>query len=350
MTNAAAAIRRRTVMWMAAAGVIAAVLAIASGLPPPPPGLRAEVGQAVLPGFGANAPKVGLVMVTTLEETYHLVRNPNGWVIAEKGAFPVDPERIAELTRALTAITYARPMTRDDKKFDRIGLGDPAKRGAGALLEVGDGNGNNFAKLIVGYRDGRSYVRTPDDLQAWAVDGATLPPLQRGARWADLAVVELAPEQILDVQVRPTGSPAYRLTPADASGQHFNLAPPHSSRRVLASFAPTLTASALSRFSPIDVAPASSIASGVPAAQYIARARTGVTLIVQAWRSHDRGWVTIGAATNETATKEAKADAAAINQRAAGWAFALTELDWGAFATPLSGLVESRSSFSGPHR
>ena len=340
MTQAAAAIRRRTVVWMAGAGAIAVVLAVVSSLPPQQQRPRAEVGEAVLPGFGANAPKVGLVMVTTSEETYHLVHNSEGWVIAEKGSFPVDAERVAELTRALTAIKYARAMTRDDKKFDRIGLGDPAKGGTGALLEVGDGNGNNFAKLIVGYRDGRSYVRAPDDLQAWAVDGATLPPLQRGARWADLDVVGIAPDQLLDVQVRPSGAPAYRLVPADASGQQFNLAPPYASRRVLASFAPTLTATALSRLAPIDVAPASSIASGAPASQYIARTRAGVAVIVQAWRSHDRGWVTIGAATDESATAEARADAEAINKRAAGWAFALTELDWGAFATPLAALVE----------
>lgn len=340
MTRVAAATRRRTVIWLAAVAGIAALLGAASFLPPPQPKARAEVGAPVLPGLAANAGKVNLVMVTTSEETYHLARNPTGWVLAEKGSFPVDAERIAELTRALTAIKYARPMTRDDKKFDRIGLGDPTKGGTGALIEVGDGSGNSFAKMIVGYRDGHSYVRMPDDLQAWAVDGATLPPLQRGARWLDLDVVGLAPPQILNVQVRPGKGPPYRLTPVDTSGQQFTLAPPYAARRVLASFAPTLAATALSRFAPIDVAPANSIATGAPLSQYIVRTRAGVAVIVQAWRSHDRGWVTIGAATGENATAEAKAGAESINKRAVGWAFALTELDWGAYTTPLAALVE----------
>jgi hypothetical protein len=194
--------------------------------------------------------------------------------------------------------------------------------------------------LLVGDRDGTSYVRMPDDLQAWAVDGATLPPLQRGARWLDLDVVGVAADQIVDVQVRPKSGPSYRLIPADETGQQFSLAPPHASRGVVASFAPTLAATALSRFSPIDVAPANGIAAGAPVSQYIVRTRQGVAIIVQAWRSGDRGWVTIGAATGEGAAPGARADAEAINARTAGWAFALTELDWGAFATPLAALVE----------
>jgi hypothetical protein len=311
-----------------------------SFLPPGPSATRAEVGSLVLPDFAANAGKVQLVMVTTGEESYHLVHNPDGWVLSEKGSYPVEPERIAELTRALSAIRYARPMTRDDKKFDRIGLGDPTQGGTGALLEAGDGSGTSFARLIVGYRDGTSYVRMPDDLQAWAVDGAALPPLQRGARWLDLDVVSVAADQIVDVQVRPKGSTSYRLVPADSAGRQFNLAPPHASRNAVASFAPTLAATALSRFAPIDTARADSVAVGAPISQYTVRTRQGVAIIVQAWRSGDSGWVTIGAATGEGATPEARAGAEAINARAAGWAFQLTELDWGAFATPLAALVD----------
>lgn len=340
MSAAAANARRRMIVWLAGAAGIAMLMGGLSFLPPARPPLRAEVGEPVLPGFAANADKVQLIMVTTGEEAYHLVRNGDDWVLAEKGSYPVAPERIAELVRALSAMAYARPMTRDDKKFDRIGLGDPAAGGTGALLEVGDGSGTSFAKLLVGYRDGTSYVRMPDDLQAWAVAGATLPPLQRGARWLDLDVVGVAPAEIAEVQVRPRTGPSYRLVPSDETGGQFGLAPPHASRRAVTPFAPTLAATALSRFAPVDVARADTVASGAPESQYIVRTRQGVSVIVQSWRSDGRGWVTVGAATGEGATAEARAEAETINARANGWAFALTELDWGAFATPLAVLVE----------
>lgn len=340
MSGVAARQRRRTVLWLAGAAGVATLLGAASFLPPPRPATRVEVGEKVLPGFAGNADKVGLVMVTTSDEAYHLVRNDDGWVLAEKGSYPVEAERIAELTRALAAIAYARPMTRDERKFDRIGLGDPAAGGTGALLEAGDGAGTSFAKLIVGYRDGRSYVRMPDDLQAWAVEGATLPPLQRGARWLDLDVVDVAPEEIADVRVRPAQGPSYRLVASDDTGQQFTLAPPHASRQPVAPLAPALAAQALSRFAPVDVARADTVATGAPLAEYVVRTRSGIAVIVHSWRANDGFWVTIGAAAGEEASPDSVAEAEAINNRAAGWAFGLTELDWKPYSLPLGELVE----------
>jgi hypothetical protein len=344
MSAILAASRHRSIMWVAGVAAVAVLLGALTFLPPARPPVRVEVGEKVLPDFAANAGKVQLVMVTTSEEAYHLVRNGDAadpeWVLAEKGSHPVDPERIAELTRALSDIAYARPMTRDERKFDRIGLGDPSTGGTGALLEVGDGSGTSFARLLVGYRDGRSYVRMTDDLQAWAVDGAVLPPLQRGARWLDLDVVDVAPAQIADVLVRPSQGPAYRLVAADAAGQQFTLAPPYASRRPAANLAFAMAGQSLARFAPVDVARADTVATGAPLAEHVTRTRSGVAVILHSWRANDRFWVTVGAAAGERASPEAVAEAQAINARSAGWAFALTELDWKTFSLPLSELVE----------
>jgi hypothetical protein len=298
---------------------------------------RSEVGRRVLPAFADKQQLIQLIMVTTQEESYHLVRNDDGWVLAEKGSYPVTDAKIQELTEALSNITYAEAMTRDERKFDRIGLGDPAAGGTGALLEVGDGQGNSFAKLLVGHRDGRSFVRKPDDLQAWAVAGAVMPPLQRGAAWVDLGVLEISAEQIAGVDVRPAQGPAYRLVAAPGGG--FALASPHDRLQVLAALAPALTAEALVRFAPTDVAPALDVATGSPVAEHITRLSSGVAVVVRSWRKDERGWVTVGAAVAEGASADAAALAGEINARAAPWAFALSELDWGTFATPLEAIA-----------
>jgi uncharacterized protein (DUF2237 family) len=54
----------------------------------------------------------------------------------------------------------------------------------------------------------------------------------------------------------------------------------------------------------------------------------------------DRGWITISAATTEDATPAAQANGCDINTRAAPWAFALNELDWGGFSTPLGAITD----------
>ena len=70
------------------------------------------------------------------------------------------------------------------------------------------------------------------------------------------------------------------------------------------------------------------------------RLKSGVAIVVRCWRVKDRGWVSVSAATAEGASPEAVTQAEAINVKTAPWAFALTELDWGAFATPLNVLAE----------
>jgi hypothetical protein len=339
MSGPAAALRRRTLIILSGAAAVAALLGAASFIPPAQDLPRSEVDQRMLPAFESKAGLVSLVTVATGDESYRLVKTPDGWVLPEKGNYPVNPARIQELTQALSSITYARPMTRDEKKFDRIGLGDPALGGTGALLDVSDGGGTSFAKLLIGFRDGRSYVRKPDDLQAWVVGNGVLPSLQRAVRWLDLDVAPLKAEEIAGVDVRPAEGPAYRLV-ANPVGGGFSLAPPYSARRVVAALAPGVAAEALTRFAPIDVAPALQVATGRPVADYMVRTRSGVVIVVRSWKVETRGWVTISAATGEDAMPEALAQAGRINERAAPWAFALTEMDWGGFSTPLSALVD----------
>jgi len=338
MSEVGARRRRKTLIVLAGAAAVCALLGALSFAPPERDLPRSEVGQRVLPAYESKTGFVSLIMVTTREESYHIVRNGDEWVLAEKGSYPVSPARIQDINLALSAIAYGEAMTRDERKFDRIGVGDPGAGGAGALLEVGDGKGNSFAKLIVGFRDGRSYVRKPDDLQAWAVDGAVMPPLQRAARWLDLDVVSVPVADIAEVDVRPAQGPFYRLVRNVNGG--FGLAPPHHQRLVLAALGPRMTAEAIARFAPSDVAPASEIASGRPVAEHITRTRDGVAIVVRSWRANGRGWVTVSAATMEGASEAAQKLAADINTRAAPWAFGLNELDWGAYSTPLSAIVE----------
>ncbi len=328
----------KTLLILGGVSALSLVLGAVAWMPPADERVRSEVGRQVLPAFDSKTGLVGMVTVTTGEETYHIVRRPQGWAVAEKGGYPVTDAKMQELTEALSHITYAKAMTRDDRKFDRIGLGDPTQGGTGALLEVSDGEGNDFAKLLVGYRDGQSYVRKPDDLQAWAVGNGVLPPLQRASAWLDLDVVRIAAGNIAGADVRPSEGPSYRLQ-STGTGV-FALAPPHDRRMVFAALGPKMVAEALTRLAPTDVAPSARVAVGAPVAEHVTRLSSGVAIVVRCWRMKDRGWVTVSAATAEAASPEALTLAEAINAKTAPWAFALTELDWGAFATPLNVLAE----------
>jgi hypothetical protein len=339
MSGAMGKARRRTLVWLAGAAAIALGLAAWAAAPAAAPAVRKEVGSLVAPGFAARAGEVASIAVTTAEETYHIVHGPDGWVEPEKGNHKAATGRVDELVHAISGMTFAAPMTRDDKKFDRIGLGDPKQGGTGALVEIGDGKGVPFFRMLVGYRDGRSYVREPDDLQAWAVKTDMMPPLQRGARWLDLDFVSVAAASIREVDVRLAGRPAYRLLPKDATGAQFGLAPPLDQRRLAAPYAPTLPGQALSHFSPTDVAPADTLKDAKPVADHVTHTKAGLEVTVRAYKIGDRGWATVSAGAEPGAAPEATAQALAINGQATGWAFALSATDWSAFATPIEAIV-----------
>jgi hypothetical protein len=342
MKGAAGKARRRTLIWLIGAAVIALGLATWALTPPPAPKVRKEVGSLVAPGFAGKAGDVASITVTTAEETYHIVHGADGWVEPEKGNYKVATGRVDELVHAISGMSFAAPMTRDDKKFDRIGLGDPKQGGTGALVEIGDGKGATFFKMLVGYRDGRSYVREPDDLQAWAVKAETMPPLQRSARWLDLDIVSAPAASIREVEVQLAGRPAYRLLPKDPAGEQFALAPPLDQRRLVAPFAPTLPGQALSHFAPTDVAPVDTLKEAKLVADHVTHTKAGLEAAIHAYKVGDRGWATVSARAEAGAAPEATAQAAAINARATGWAFALGANDWSAFATPIEAIVEAK--------
>jgi hypothetical protein len=334
MSAAGRQARMKGLAVLCAAAVAASVLGLLSQAPAGRHVEPSEIGRRVLPAYESKIPLLALIMVTTREESYHLVRNGDEWVLAEKGSYPVSADRIAALNRALSAITYAEAMTRDERKLDRIGLGDPLSGGAGALLEAGDGRGTNFAKLIIGAREGASYVRRPDEAQAWAVAGPSLPPLQRALAWLDFDALSLPADEIAEVAVTPVSGPAYRLM--RGAGADIVLAPPHDGAEVLAPLGPLLVAEAMARLSPLDVAPASEVASGPRLAEHLTRTTDGLTVKAEAWRSGARGWITLRASAEPGATQAVRARASDINTRADGWAFALSGMEWDAFVQPLS--------------
>jgi hypothetical protein len=328
-------VRRQVATWLGAAAALAVVVGALSLAPAMQAGSVAS-GALAAPVLADRRNDVALVMVTTSQETYHLSRENGVWVMPEKGRYKVRPEWVVQLNDAVAAMRLGAAKTRDRRKLDRIGLGDPAGGGAGALVEIGDGRGEVFARLIVGRRDGRTYVRRPGEDQAWATMDADPPPLHRAARWLDLDLVKVSPADIAEVEVRPAGGQSYRLRPVDAAATRFALAPPQDRLKLVAGLAPNLPGLALARLSPVDVGQLSLLLGGQPVGQHITQLKSGLAIRVMVLRTAKGMWGRIEAGVAPGASSGATAQAAIINARAAPWAFGLSEADASSLTTPLS--------------
>ena len=95
------------------------------------------------------------------------------------------------------------------------------------------------------------------------------------------------------------------------------------------------TALAVTRFSPVDVKPASDLTTR-PIARHISETFDGLEIDLKAYREPFGVWVTVRAVEAGEGARRAQA----INARAEGWAFRMTDYDFQDFTQTVASIVE----------
>jgi hypothetical protein len=328
--------RGRALSLFIVAAVLVVVAAITIGIEYR--SARPEGGGApVLPSLSAAIESAERITVTSADATYRIERAERGgervWVMRDRDDYPVLASRLAQFTEGLESLRYARRMTSDPTKHERLGVTDPRQGGRGVLLTVEDGRGAFLVNVILGVEQSGTYVREPDSDQTWSVTGE-LPPLRDVASWMDLTPIELAAEQLARVEVSPAEGRPYVMV-RDNVQAPWRLAVPALGAPEGADL--SSVAEHLSALEPVDVRTA-------PAIQGPARARVRATtfdsVVIEAEliESEDRLWLKLVA---RAGTPEQEEAAQAINNRSAGWAYALSDLDVRGLAPSLAEVLPS---------
>ena len=122
------------------------------------------------------------VEVQTIDGDYVLERNETGWIMPEKGNYPVVPEKAEMLKRSLDQAITIEAKTGLSERYDALGLGDPAENGFGAKLTLYP----DETEIIFGVKGARHYARQEDDPRAYLID-QSMPPFHNAAWWIDLS-------------------------------------------------------------------------------------------------------------------------------------------------------------------
>ena len=293
-----------------------------------------QAGKPVLPGFAELRETASEIRITLADESYALAASPDGWSLSEASGYPVRPDRLNELATGLQELSWDAPRTRDPDKLNLIGLGDPREGGTGALIEVIGPGGDVTAALITGRKDGFIYARLPGDPQAFRVTGE-LPPLYSAEAWLDLTILELNPDAVAAIRLTDmAGRSLYLRRFTGESDQAFRPAPPFQDYERTNRLVTTGPALALARLQPLGVKPESALQSR-PVARHVTETFDGLEVDVQAWREPDGLYITLRAVE----AGEGAHRAAAINTRASGWAFRLSEVDWADFTPPVDAIA-----------
>ncbi|MEM7767491.1 MAG: DUF4340 domain-containing protein [Pseudomonadota bacterium] len=320
---------------LAGAVVVLAGVSGVSRLADRPPTTRdARFDTPVFSRVDALIEGTGQIVVTLSDETYQLVRTTDGWAMDTAAGYPIRNDRLSTLAEGLKSLSWGGPRTRDPRKHDQIGVGDPEAGGNGALVHFLAEDGALLSALVTGRRDDKIYARRPDETTAYRVRG-DLPPFYSRDAWMDFAVVEVAADTIAMAEIRDRfGDRVVLSRRAGAGPEAFSPAPPFVDLRLLTPLSATGPALALSRFAPIDAKPAASLTTA-PVASLVTVTFDGLEIVASAYDEPEGGYIVLRAVE----AGNASARAASINADAEGWAFKLTSQDYQDLTTPVSTIV-----------
>ena len=296
---------------------------------------HSRMGAAVLEGFSQTRADAQRMKFTLADESYTLARTASGWTLEETGGYPIRPDRLAELAGGLETLSFDEKRTDDPYKHDRIGLGNPAQGGNGALIEVFGEESELMHSLIIGRKNDTIYVRDPEQAQTYRAEGS-LPPFYNRRAWLDLDIIQIDPSAIRSVRIADAANRSLYLRRDEGNGaRSFRPAPPNQNDRLISRLAASSTALAVTRLTPVDVKPASDLTTQ-PIARHISETFDGLEIDLRAYREPYGLWVTLRAVE----AGEGARRAAAINQKAEGWAFRISDYDFQDFTPDVTSIVE----------
>lgn len=327
--------RRKMVVRLAAmAGGLLLLLGVSALLDSPARSASDRAGEAVFPDFAAHSANIRSIRVRLADGGYTLAATPTGWSMPEAGGYPIRADRLAHLAEGLAGLQWEAARTSDPDKLDRIGLGDPASGGTGALIEVYGEDEPPIFRLITGRKGGYVYGRRPEEGTAYRLKG-DLPPLYTRDAWLDFGVIDIQADAIGAVRITDSlGQTLFlRRAPGDPP-QAFRPGAPDTGRRLVHRLSAAGPALALARFAPLDARPAEGLTTP-PLATHVTQTFDGLEVSITAYREPDGLFVTLYAVEAGEGARRAET----INVRAEGWAFQLQDLDWADFTPAVASIV-----------
>lgn len=298
-----------------------------------------QTSALVTPGLANTIADAQRVSITSAEASYRIEKTQRGWAMRDRGDFPVQAEKLAQLTRGLTEMRTSRRLTSDPSKHARLGIDDPRQGGRGVLVQIENAETAFIVDLIFGIEPGgRTFVRRTGQDQVWEVraepSGRGLPPLRDIASWLNMRPLELPGESLARVEIVPATGRSYVL--ARASGeQPWRIVSPDlaaASQSLV-----TATAQQLIELTPTDVSEAPAV-QGAPRSRVRAVTFEGVLLDAELIESAGKTWLKLVARAQNP---EQEAAVLELNNRIAGWAYELSEVQAGELAPPLTALLPS---------
>ncbi|HVH81698.1 MAG TPA: DUF4340 domain-containing protein, partial [Stellaceae bacterium] len=319
------------------AAVVAAVVASREDLE----ASRTSSSSRALPGFADKLDQLAYLRLSRGATTVNFKRSEGRWVVAEKGNYPADQERLRKLLVQLAQLELVEPKTDKPELLARLDLDDPAN-GKSTDISARDRVGAVVGQIIIGRQrpseiaQGETgvYVCEPGSDRAWLARGAF--ELGGDARsWLDRQIIDLPPARISSVvMTAPDGSSV--IVSRKSADLPFVIDSASTDARPRPDAALAAPAGALEALNLDDVKPVAEQPippDGVATAAFTTLDGLIVGIRLSAPESGD--WAAISA----TGFGDGEAEAQKLNARLAQWSFAIPPTRAKLMRTTLSDLL-----------
>jgi len=165
-------------------------------------------GELMLRGLISQLDELRTVTVRHKEGKFTFDLDNGTWKFMDRGGYPVNADKIAELVITMARLEKLEPKTKLGNRYQRLDLNDPSEKDSRSkhVTLLTDKN-EKLADLIVGKRkftlgsdEGGVYVRQPEDSQTWLVRGE-LNPGYRPRDWLLREITDIKGDDIRRVVV-----------------------------------------------------------------------------------------------------------------------------------------------------
>ncbi|MGF1606355.1 MAG: DUF4340 domain-containing protein [Rhodothalassiaceae bacterium] len=247
--------------------------------------------RLLFPGLVERGAELGAVTIARAEQSVELERRGDTWVVANRGDYPAQEDKIARLITGLARAERLAEKTARADRFSRIGLGEEA-----LLVTLATNTGQDVAALAIGDtaegpRQAR-FVRRPDEAAAWTASGLPAVTADPGD-WIDPEIFDMDRERIARIDVTPPDAPAYTLVREETGGP-FQLTDQAEAETLKAFGGADRIATALAFMNAEDVRPIDQTPPGDPW-RITVTAFNGFTLYARLWPDEAGPWIGLAA-------------------------------------------------------
>ncbi|HEV2700621.1 MAG TPA: DUF4340 domain-containing protein [Steroidobacteraceae bacterium] len=263
-----------------------------------------------------------------------LTRDATHWLVAERG-YPADTGQVRKLLLDLSALQVEEQKTSDPALYSKLGVEDPkGAQTASTGVDI-DLNGKTLA-LIVGKTSGTgsAYVRVVGAAQS-LLASPQLTPDADPRHWLDRSLVDIAADQVKEVDVKAASGPEYAVKRAAGSAAgDYAVSPLPKGRELADPGAGATQAGALAGLQLDDVRKIGTIA---PVAQATFRTGDGLIITLAGIQDGETRYITATASASTPGTQQRARD---LNARLGGWQFELPGYRYDTLFRPLEQLLK----------